>query len=440
LLATALAVLNSFMLVRSLSQAIQSEKTNTREQRIVGNEIGDIVSETVVAADSSGNILRVSRNCERLLGLSPVTLLGKGLLELVLVSDRPAFLSALAQAATGDAGKTVRLRVRHGASSGLPSSSGLQNSSGLPSYRWVELSAQSSASAGQPAVATLRDVDAQVIEEEGLVRTAAQAEIAKKSQAAFLATVNHELRTPLNAIIGFSDVLAQPLTMPSDPERVADYARIIHGAGHDLLRMITTMIDITRLDSGVYEFETEMQNVHALVTGTIDSFGKNPENAKVKFEISHEMAAYDMSLDARVVRSIMLQLLSNAVKFGKGGVQVSTRLHKSQFEICIKDCGQGIAADKLDLIGRTFGRLDDAMNRERSGLGLGLSLANGLARLHGGSIRIESEPGKGTAVTLCLPVGEPEPIAQLNNITALPKRAAATHTLQPIRKSRRRHG
>jgi two-component system, cell cycle sensor histidine kinase DivJ len=428
MLAAALAVLNVLMLIRGLANAIELEKSNSREQRIIGNEIGDIVSETVVASDANGNVLRVSRNCVRLLGLEPVALLGKGLLELVLVSDRPAFLSAVAGAAGGSP-VTARLRLRHTAGSERPS------------YRWVEMVVRPSLGAAMATVATLRDVDALVAEEDRLNRAAAEAETAKKSQAAFLSTVNHELRTPLNAIIGFSDVLAQPTTMPSDPERVADYARIIRGAGHDLLRMVTSMIDITRLDTGVYDFEPDVQNVAALVDAAVEAYGQDAQSANARFAVTHAVKLREMPVDQRVLRAILQQLLSNAVKFGNGTVDVSTSARNGQFEISVTDHGQGISPDKLAHIGRSFARLDDSLSRERGGLGLGLSLASALARLHGGCLRISSESGKGTTATLCLPAPGEEFPALPTNVTAIPRRSAegisAPHTLK---KARRRHG
>jgi two-component system, cell cycle sensor histidine kinase DivJ len=427
-LAAVLAVLNVLMLIRGLGKVIELEKSNTHEQRIIGNEIGDIVSETVIASDAHANVLRVSRNCERLLGLEPSALLGKGLLELVLVSDRPAFLSAIACAANGTP-LTVRLRLRHMA--------GIER----PSYRWVEMVVRLSVGAAMNIVVTLRDVDELVAEEERLQRAAAEAETAKQAQAAFLSTVNHELRTPLNAIIGFSDVLAQPATMPSDPERVADYARIIRGAGHDLLRMVTSMIDITRLDTGVYDFEPEVQNVAQLVDAAVDAFGQDPQSENVRFAVSHAGENPEMPVDSRVLRAILQQLLSNAVKFGNGTVDVTTSVNGGHFEITVTDHGQGIGPEKLAHIGRTFARLDNSLSRERGGLGLGLSLASALARLHGGLLRITSERGKGTTATLCLPALNKEVSAQPTNVMAMPRRSVEAIAAAPIlKKARRRHG
>jgi two-component system, cell cycle sensor histidine kinase DivJ len=428
LLAAGLALLNVLMLVRGLGEAVEIEKNHTREQRIIGNEIGDIVSETVVASDAHGNVMRVSRNCERLLGLAPSALLGKGLLELVLVSDRPAFLSAVAHV-SGGAPVVARLRLRHAADNARPS------------YRWVEMVVRPSSGTALATVATLRDVDALVAEQERLSRAAASAETAKQAQSAFLSTVNHELRTPLNAIIGFSDVLAHPATMPSDPERVADYARIIRGAGHDLLRMVTSMIDITRLDSGVYEFEPEVQDVQALVAAAVEAFAQEPQSTGVRFSATHIGEPPHIPVDPRVLRGILQQLLSNAVKFGGGSVDVTSSLSHGQIEISVTDQGAGFAADKLERIGRTFARLDESLSRDRGGLGLGLSLASALASLHGGSLRITSEKGAGTTATFCLPVTDVSPAALPDNVTALPRRSAESMSAsQTFKKARRRHG
>jgi two-component system, cell cycle sensor histidine kinase DivJ len=270
-------------------------------------------------------------------------------------------------------------------------------------------------------MATLRDISQQVAEEERLSIIAADAETARSARAAFLSTVNHELRTPLNAIIGFSDILANPATTPQNADRAREYATIINGAGQDLLRMVTAMIDITRLDSGVYDFEAEPADLCSVVEAAVDAFRQEPDgkNTAIKITRTTSTDSLDAPLDQRAFRTVLGQILSNAAKFG-GSAPISVAIGGDAEHLTVKvsDRGPGIPAEQLAALGRHFERLDESLSRDRNGIGLGLSLARGLMGLHNGRMAIESKPGKGTTVTLSLPRTGAKP-ATATNIHAL---------------------
>ena len=411
-IAVALTV-NVAMLTRALLRGVETERSIAGDQQIFAHEIEAMVSETVVAVDRSGSAVRISDNAPRVLGLSVESLRGRGLSEMVLVADRPQFLTALSDCAHSGAGRKLRVRMR------------ASEDNAAPHYRWVEVGVLPSPSVEGTAIATLRDIAEQVTEEERLTAVAGEVEAAKGARAAFLTTVNHELRTPLNAIIGFSEILANPATLPQSPERMQEYAVIINAAGHDLLRMVTTMIDVTRLDSGVYEFETETSDLRGVVEHTLEVFRGETDAKDVRFETNAAPDALEANIDVRAFRSILNQLLANAVKFGdaKHPVVVALEKNGARIDISISNQGAGITKDKLELLGRHFARADDGLAREKGGIGLGLSLARGLTELHGGTLTINSQLGKSTTVTLSLPASGAEPVAHhmpvANNVHVL---------------------
>ncbi len=349
-----------------------------------------VMSETVMTIDSSGRVGHVSGNAWRVLGLPPEALAARGLLELTLVADRPALLTAIADSSAATARQRLRIRLRESAAAVQPR------------YRWAEIAIEPRGMEGL-TVASLRDATADVANEESRRAAGRDAEAAKVSRAAFLTTVNHELRTPLNAIIGFSDILSNPESTPSEPARVREYAAIVKSAGQDLHRMILAMIDITRIDSGVYEFEAEDADLAALVESCVEAFRQEPEAAGETFALRCAAGEARAAVDPRAIRSALFQLLSNAAKYGEGkGVEVSLATVDGGFDIVVKDWGEGISGEKLAQLERNFARLDEGLSRERGGIGLGLALARGLMTLHGGRILIDSKPGRGTSVTLRL--------------------------------------
>ncbi|MGL4635257.1 MAG: ATP-binding protein [Beijerinckiaceae bacterium] len=420
-LAAALVISNTMMLMHGILGGLAAATRKMREQTIQSIEVEQMVSESVVAIDRNGSVIRVSNNTDRVLSLAPDALKGRGLAELVLVADRPLLLSAISQAMHKSKDKPAtkqtmfRLRLR---------TSALEQ---RPAYRWVEFCV-SPAQTSNCVTATLRDIDEQVTEEERMVAAALEAETAKKARGAFLSTVNHELRTPLNAIVGFSEILSNPQTMPATPERVKEYATLINGAGQDLLRMVTAMIDITKLDSGVYDFDPELTELQPMLEALAISFSDSAESKEAKVVVHATDATISGEVDIRALRCVVQQLLSNAAKFGrpKGVIDLHLKQEPEWITISVTDKGQGIAKDKLQQLGQSFVRLNDTLDREHGGIGLGLSLARGLMSLHGGLISIESTQGKGTTVTLSLPRPDvrPDQLANVHTLTPAATKAA----------------
>ncbi len=427
-----LTVANVTVLASEMLHGVARERLIAQEQRIQSREVETVVSETVVATNASGAVLRVSDNAERVLGLPAEALKARGLSELVLVADRPLLLSALCDCAQGGPARKLRLRLRTSASNQAPR------------YRWIEAAVSPSVAGGETATATLRDISEQVAEEERLLAAAAEAEAAKAARSAFLSTVNHELRTPLNAIIGFSDILANPATMPPNAERSREYATIINGAGQDLLRMVSAMIDVTRLDAGIYEFDAEVTSLFPLVESAVDAFRQDlqaKQDRPLKVTLTATDETLQATVDHRALRSVLTELLSNAAKFGgsAGAVGVDLSSNDDALLIKITDRGPGIPEAKLAALGQQFGRLDESLSREHGGIGLGLSLVRGLVGLHHGSVRFESKLGKGTTVTIALPRPGSVPVpVQPSNIHPLIQPTAAKASIHAANTPERR--
>jgi len=404
-------VINVFLLARGLTQGLAAERRNVRDERLQSREFEAMISETVLAVDDTGAVVRVSDNAMRVLGLPSEALKGRGLTELILVADRPLFLTVLGNCVHSGAEQISRVRLR------------TSPASEVPRYRWIELKLMPSKEDGSIALATLRDIDRIIAEEEVGRRAKAEAEAAKSAQASFLSTVNHELRTPLNAIIGFSEFLANPATTPQGADRLREYANIINDAGQDLMRIITAMIDITRIDSGVYEFEPEPADVQAIVRAAVEAFQLTPEARNKEIRLQATDKYLDALVDQRAFRSVLHQVLSNAVKFGGGSAPVTVRVSgdESAVHVAVTDRGPGITEEKLALLGSHFARLDEGLNRERGGIGLGLSLASGLMAMHRGRIAMSSSPGQGTTVKLSLARVGAAALPPASNILPLPR-------------------
>ena len=229
------------------------------------------------------------------------------------------------------------------------------------------------------------------------------AEAASQAKSGFLANMSHELRTPLNAIIGFSEVISSALFGPLDA-RYRDYAQDINGSGHHLLRIINDLLDLSKVEAG----RLELQDSRVSISAIFDTCRRMVSDRAAATGVSLDFQATDLEVSADELRleQVLLNLVSNAVKFTpKGGdVAVSALLGDSgAIEITVADTGIGMAAEDIPRALQPFGQIDNSLARPYGGTGLGLPLALRLVELHGGAMTIESTLGRGTAVTLTLP-------------------------------------
>lgn len=238
-----------------------------------------------------------------------------------------------------------------------------------------------------------------------------EAEAANASKTIFLANMSHELRTPLNAILGFSDIIAEQSFGPAI-ERYREYARDIHSSGAHLLSLINDLLDVAKIEAGKMEIDPQPLDPIPLLE-TVKRLMESRASAKdqsLEFNIASELPP--LVADARAFKQIVLNLVTNAVKFtpAKGRIVVSCGTATGGgFVISVEDNGPGIAKEKLARIFKPFSQVDNRYDSNGGGTGLGLALVQGLAQLHGGFASIDSEIDAGTKVTVYFPAAPQQP-------------------------------
>jgi len=233
-----------------------------------------------------------------------------------------------------------------------------------------------------------------------------EAETANASKTAFLANMSHELRTPLNAILGFSEVIAKQHFGREGSERYAEYAADIHASGAHLLSLIDDLLDIAKIEAGHMEIAPQLLEARGSFEAALNITRVKARERKQTLVIEVDPSAPALVADPRALKQILINLVSNAVKFTQigGTICVSGSLAADGgFQITVEDDGPGIPADKLVKIFRPFSQVDNRYDRPDGGTGLGLALVRGLAELHGGRAWIESDPGHGCRAYVVLP-------------------------------------
>jgi signal transduction histidine kinase len=241
-------------------------------------------------------------------------------------------------------------------------------------------------------------------------------------KSAFLATVSHELRTPLTSIIGYSEMLAEGLAGPMNQEQV-DYVRTIMEKGETLLKLISSILDISQIEAGKVRLAFEpveiAEVVHSSITSVRPQAGKKGVTVEAKIAEGLKVKAL---ADKDRLRQVVVNLLANAVKFtGKGGkvtaflseLAPQPELNAEGYRIIVEDSGVGIPTDQFDKIFQSFYQVDSSSTREFGGAGLGLSIVKSFVEGHGGVVRVTSEIGKGSRFSAILPATPPQPSVQV---------------------------
>ena len=259
---------------------------------------------------------------------------------------------------------------------------------------------------GIPAsLSWITDITARKMAEDALIRAKEAAEFANRAKTEFLANMSHELRTPLNAVLGFSEIIANEMFGACKPQYAA-YARDIHTSGTYLLELINDVLDLAKLEAGKLELRESDVVLPTLVEQCLSLLKAKADEAQVT--LSHDIATDLPALkaDPRALRQVLLNLMTNAIKFTPEGgtVRVSVRDEGSKgLAICVHDTGIGMSADDIKVALSPFGQIDSALSRRHQGTGLGLPITHSLIRLHDGELLIDSRPGNGTTVTAAFP-------------------------------------
>jgi len=378
--------------------------------RLLARNMSDVISRH----SRNGAVQFISPAAEAMLGTSVARLAGHGLFDRVHVADRPAYLTALSDAARGGEQRSVEFRIRRDAVRG-------QNI--FADFIWVEMRCRplEQASPEAEVVAVMRDVTDRKVQQQALELARTAAEQADASKTLFLATMSHELRTPLNAIIGFSEMIVQEDVLMVDATRRKEYAQLINDSGQHLLSVVNGILDMSKMESGNFEISPEpfaprvallhCCNLLALKArdNGVDLLTRAPDDLPV------------MTGDPRAFKQIVLNLVANAIKFTErgGSVTVSAAVEGSRLMLRVTDTGVGIAADDLMRIGDPFFQAGKAYQRKHEGTGLGLSIVKGLVGLHNGEINVQSRVGEGTTVAVVLPLDFAPLPAPSSNIATL---------------------
>jgi signal transduction histidine kinase len=238
-----------------------------------------------------------------------------------------------------------------------------------------------------------------------LARAKRRQALAEDQKRAFLRTVSHELRTPLNAIIGFSEILSAELYGPMGAPQYKDYARIVHDSGHRLLRLVNQVLEIARLEGQAVDLRMGPESVDAAVEECRDALGAELKAQDVTIEVRAQGRLPDVHADARGLRTVLTNLLQNAVRHSpKGGtVTVSAlRVEAGMIEITVADHGEGVEAAELSRLLRPFEQGGSSLTRHSQGAGLGLPIADLTCRAMDGSLRLSSTPGAGLSASVRL--------------------------------------
>ena len=377
--------------------------------RLLARNMSDVISRH----SRNGAVEFISPAAEAMLGTPVARLTGHGLFDRVHVVDRPAYLTALSDAARGSE-QRVEFRLRRDAVRG-------QNISA--DFIWVEMRCRplEQGSPETEVVAVMRDVTDRKVQEQALELARTAAEQADASKTRFLATMSHELRTPLNAIIGFSEMIVHEEAMMIDAARRKEYAQLINDSGQHLLSVVNGILDISKMETGNFEISPEpfapraallhCCNLLALKArdNGVDLITRAPEDLPV------------MNGDPRAFKQIALNLVANAIKFTErgGSVTVSAAVEGSRLMLCVTDTGVGIAAEDLARIGDPFFQAGKTYQRKHEGTGLGLSIVKGLVGLHNGEMNVQSTVGEGTTVTVALPLDFAPLLTPSNNVATL---------------------
>ena len=362
------------------------------------------VQDGVVRFSTEGEVLFTSRSSEKLFGCRRYELSGNGLIERIHVLDKPIFMTAFANANVDGTARSIEVRMRRDdADAGTRKVQFIWVEVGMSPVIDLEVSADR-----HEVVALFRDVTDRKDYESELRAARKVAEDASEAKSRFLATIGHELRTPLNAIVGFSEMMTSNIGGELTTTH-REYAGLIHQSGHHLLDVVKMLLDMSKIEAGKFEIQTEPFDPEALIDPCLQMVDAMAKKHQIRFETDVPRALPTIIADERACRQILLNLLSNAVKFSRdaGVVTVSMKRQGQNLAMAVTDRGIGMGPGEIARIGEPFFQAQEGLARSYEGTGLGLSIVKGLVDLHNGRLHTLSTPGEGTTMTVFLPINGP---------------------------------
>jgi protein-histidine pros-kinase len=355
------------------------------EARLLG--LLESAPDAMVILNTVGVIVFANARAETLFGHASQALLGKSVDMLLPEQSRGLYLAQLALVAAGPGDRPPRPPIELEGLSKDGRNFPIEVTFGLLGTRDGAL-----ISTAIRDITQRRQIEARLAE-------------ANKAKTEFLARMSHELRTPLNAIIGFSELIRDGVIAPLDA-RYRDYGGDINGAGRHLLNIINEILDISKIEAGHLELREETVSLGECIEACQRIVQVMAEAADVRLSIAAASGLPPIRCDAQRFRQVLLNVMSNAVKFtpARGRVSVTASLEKTGLVVTVDDTGIGMNDEQIALAFEPFRQIDGVLNRRFDGTGLGLPLAKALLELHGGTLDISSVPSKGTSVRIGLPL------------------------------------
>ena len=351
------------------------------------DNIGRLVSDWLWECDTELNLTYVSARVTDNLQVQPLELQGKNLLRLCSFNGDPQRLFR-----TRGPFRDEEVRILGG-----DGENHIFRLSGLPIF--------DHAGTYLGYRGTAADITKDRRHEAGLLRAKKEAEVANRTKTEFLANMSHELRTPLNAIIGFAEIMREGV-FGILPDRYKDYASDIVDSARHLLNIINEILDVSKSEIGQLELHESTFDLRVAIGSAMRLVNGRAMDAAISLRPTETETPMYVNADEQKVKQILLNILSNAVKFTPrdGTVEVSSEQDTDGLWIRVTDTGIGMTTEEIELAMAPFGQVESAFSRSHQGTGLGLPLAESMVELHGGRLTVESESGKGTTVSFNLPL------------------------------------
>lgn len=376
-----------------------SEYVRTAEALLMAeartNAIVDTAADAILTIDEEGIVHSFNRAAEEMFGIPAADILWRKIDRLIPVPDSTrhtdylhAYQPGRTTRVVGQAREILALR---GDGTRFP----------------IELSVSSIEVNGRRMfTGIIRDITERKRIERELIQAKEAAESADNAKSAFLATMSHELRTPLNAVIGFAQVIEMRILGTADVDRYTEYAASIRQSGEHLLGIIDDILDISKIEAGDLDLVEQPVDLTDLVGQSLNLVAIQAGQRGIAVSIDLQGDLPPLRGDSLRLRQVLVNLLSNGVKFSKPGGQVTVgalRNGEGGVDLVVRDAGIGMAPEDIPKALSPFSQVDQSIARRYEGTGLGLPLSKRLVERHGGALLIDSTPGQGTTVTVRLP-------------------------------------
>jgi PAS domain S-box-containing protein len=381
-------------IIGQLDVADQSILQRERDDAIsLMTSIFEVSEIGIIVTDQNGRIVRVNDSFVRIYGWSRDELINADVISLATPDER--------ELARKNHDEFIRTGVRSSGELKIIRKNG-SVANALFTTATLELSQKR-----RYQVTTVMDITLRKQMEESLRLAKEQADTANRAKSAFLANMSHELRTPLNAIIGFSEMMIKETFGALGHAKYKEYLQDVHTSAEHLLEIINEVLDMSKIEAGRIELDESEVDVGELIKTVSRMMASRAFGANVTLNVEIHENFPHLFADKKLLRQILINLVTNAVKFSKSGGSIDIiayTLDDGRMQITIADQGVGIPKDKIKQALQPFGQVSERPeNSEHQGTGLGLPLAKAMIELHDGTIRLESDVGKGTTVFINFP-------------------------------------